>query len=487
MTDGTVLTEKLLAYAKENLELSDSDVCVKRNELLRLFNLKTTELPKVFSTPTLDSLQSEVLDYIKQNSLCAENEQKAYSAFIFGTLLPLPSFINKKFRTLREKFGAHYACDYLYNLSVKAGGISGLDFTKITTSYFKAEGAEVFTSQKGFDIKNTDGTYPKCALCEEAEGYLGTESFYGGATRSVSLDLNGMNWKMRYIEPLTRPEETLVCFSEHGKIPTSQEIVMSMFDFIEYLPDYSAEMLFSDGQNTFLKPHTYFTGGISVPKTFPQENLLSARSDLYPDVEISLNNGVVSVIRLQSFNRNTLENLVIDILEKWQEYADLSVGIFGKGIDGVCHNGSALSVEYSHDNRYSCDVILTCEKVGPDNAEEVFSVFDGMMGYPACFGRVFADESLLKATEMLSAVLTKKIPTDDSLFAPEKSLYGYRETLDLLLKEYGYFKDSQKAEAAVKRAVFDGIKNAMAKKSAFSEGDVGARALRRFLATVDIR
>ncbi len=416
MTDGTVLIEKLLAYAKENLELQESDVCVKRNELLRLFNLKTTELPKVFPTATLKSLQAEILDYIRENSLCEESGAAAFSAVVFDTLLPLPSFINKKFRTLREKFGSRHACNYLYNLSVKAGGISGLDFTKIAIPYYKADGAEVFTSPISCTAKNTGGVYPKCPLCEEAEGFLGNGGFYGGAIRSVSLDLNGMNWKMRYTEPYTRPEESVVCF-EHGKTPTTQETVMSMFDFIEYLPDYSAEILFSDGQATFLKPHACFTGGISTPQSFPQDKTLSARSDLYPDVEIALYNGEVSVIRLQSFNRNTLENLVIDVLEKWQDYTDLSVGIFGKGIDGVCHNGCALSVGYSHDNRYSCDVVLTCEKVGPETAEENFSVFGKMTAYPACFGRIFVSD-LLTVTEMLSAVLTKKIPLDDSLFAP---------------------------------------------------------------------
>ncbi len=479
MTDGTILIEKLLCYAKENLELNESDVCVKRNQLLRLFNLKTTALPNVTET-SYSSLKEELLDFLKQNSICQEGEYNAFIGFVFGILMPLPSFINKKFRTLREKFGARYACDYLYNLSLNGGSLFGLDFSKYATSYYKGDAIDIYAVKDFYKETLTDGAYPKCALCAEAEGFFGNDDFYGGASRSVTLDLNGREWKMRYIRSCTRPQESSVSFSEHSSSPTVQDIVMSMFDYIEYLPDYSAEMVFSEGN--FLTPHVNFRGGVSIPQNL-SKNLLTASSDLYPDVEISLYNGELSIIKLKSFNRNTLENLVIDLTDKWLNYSDLTVGIFGKGIDGVFHNACALSVEYSQDNRYSCNLVLTCEKVGPKNEED--SVFSKISFYPACFGRVFYD--LSSATEMLCAVLTKKIPLDDSLFADDKPLYGYKNILEGLIKENGYFKDAQKAEVAVKRAVYTQVKDSLCKKSAFAEGDEGARAFRRFLATANVK
>ena len=95
--------------------------------------------------------------------------------------------------------------------------------------------------------------------------------------------------------------------------------------------------------------------------------------------------------------------------------------------------------------------------------------------------------------KLYNARATRKLPTtsvstkDKSLFADDKPLYGYKNILEGLIKENGYFKDAQKAEVAVKRAVYTQVKDSLCKKSAFAEGDEGARAFRRFLATANVK
>lgn len=489
MIDGTVLVERLLLYATENLQLAQDDVCVKRNLLLQILNLSTTDMPQIEESLPFGKLKMQLMTFARENKLCNVGEEDLFAGFIIGTLMPLPSSTNKKFRALREKFGAHAACEYLYDLSTHSGQVPSIDFNESVTPYIVQDGLSVYTSNDNYlptDLL-THTTYPKCPLCPEVEGYIGAKGMFGGGLRSVALDLNGEKWNMRFARAYSKTHEGIVCYPSHDKRPTPAQTFMAMLDFIEYLPEYSAEVYFNGDSLTFDSEHTLFSIGITTQTQFDEDTAITLSSVPYPDVEITAFNDVYTALRLQSFNRNTLERIAIDIIEKWQNYSDTSMGIYGRGIDGKSLNNCAISARYAHDNRYAVDIVLSTEYFESGHESNSSDIFDSKLNYPSMFGRFILEKEMLKVTESMVAVLTKKIPLDNSLFAENAVLNGYEKTLKTLIEETGYFKDAHKAENASKQAILTGLKGAVSKKSAFPSSDDGVRNLRKFLASINIR
>lgn len=489
MTDGKLLIEKLLIYAKDKLELSEYDVSVKRNLLLHLFGLTETDVPTVTEEVTFDTLETELLSFAKENPCVGEDEELAFTRFIFGVLLPLPSFINKKFRTLREKFGAHAACEYLYGLSVNSGAFSNFDFNAKTEKFHSQDGGDFYVRKHRIPtpVKAKTGNYPKCDLCAFAEGFYGKNQLNGGALRSVSLDLNGNEWKMRFTEPVSKLYEGVVSYRGHGVKSSVVDTLTAMLDFIEYLPEYSCDAAIEDAAFTTEESHANFSTGVTDSPLFNQKPSFTATSEIYPDVEISVYNRDISAMRLQSFNRNTLERLAIEVLEKWQDYSDQSESVYGRGADGISLNDAFVSVSYSKDNRYSVEIVFTGKKTDNFSVTGNVSTFDYALDRSAFFGRFILNEDVIAAKDAMVTALTKKTPVGDELFQEGEVLYGYDEILRKIISEVGYVKDYQKAETLVKQEIANAVFASLRKKSAFSAGDDGVRSLRRFLSTLSIR
>lgn len=451
MDRGAVLIEQLLGYAQEKLELNEYDVGVKRDLLIKLFNLKPYKPEEVPSTVSFEKLKEKLIDFAKENGLANETDANAFCGLVFGVLLPLPSHVNKKFRTLREKFGAGAACDYLYGLSVSSGQISGNDFSSVASPYFVGDETNVFVYDKQADKKGFEGL------------------------RSVFLDLNGKSWRMSYTEPVTSDRQCVV--SASYPVDGFADVVCSMLDFIEYLPDYSASVNLkgsADGTENF--GSTFFAG--TTKYAFNGKPDFTAFSEAYPDVEITAYDGDFSAISMQSFNRNTLERLATETFEKWLGYSDDKV--FGRGADGVSKNDVYFSVKYSQDNRYVIDASFSCDKA------DIEDKTGGAVEYSR-FGNLYLGIKAKVRTETACAVLTRKIPADDSLFAEGATLYGLYDLVNEIILENGYFKDFAKAENVFKRAYVKKIKAEEGEKSAFASDDDGTRSFKSFLMTCGIK
>ena len=108
MTDGKLLVEKLLVYAKEFLHLEDLDVIYTRNLLLREFGLDAPcdnagDVSYIKSYTVPDELVKEVETYAEENNLAKDGLLNLYSTYIFGLLSPLPSKVNDVFFKIKEK------------------------------------------------------------------------------------------------------------------------------------------------------------------------------------------------------------------------------------------------------------------------------------------------------------------------------------------------------------------------------------------------
>lgn len=465
MIDGRFLTEKLLNYAKDNLKLSDYDVSVKRELLYYILKVKPSETPRVEDSFSLSELKDELSAYIAENSLDSTFNRNDLVRFIMGNLLPAPSDINKKFRNLREKFGSRAACDYLYDLTLKGGDVEK-DFSDRKDVYCKSDDAEFYLSDRAADLSR--------------------ESFNFSCThRSVTFDLNGGEWTMRFIEPYFVEHESVVIFNGDKKSCPLRKRYSAALDFVEYLPEYSAQILYDEINDKSEVSAPYFTAGVKEDTDTTKTPSFTASSALYPDVEISVYDYPLSVIRLQSFNRNTLESLAIDISEKWLDYVDQISGAYGRDADGVSRNGVGLTVGYLKDNRYFTDIVLTA---GVNSGEQALD-YSLTEKSNDCFyfGRILLPLSLRKATETAVSVLTKKTPFTEELFSEYSDLFGYEDVVKGIIAEHGFIKDAQKAENAFKKAVAKKHLDDISEKSVFKRDDEGTRSFKRFLSTADVR
>lgn len=486
MSNGMVLIEKLIGYAKENLELSEYDLSVKRGFLRTFLKVAdTTSDAKIGVQPveaeSYLSLKARLSEYLLQTQVCQEKDVDEYVGFIFTLLMPLPSVVNKKFRTLREKFGASAACDYLYNLSVKSGSVNGEGFNRPLRNYFSADDIEVFIGDLSDSVRRTVDAGDICPLGSDEKVFL-SEGDVFGALRSIVLKLNDENWNMRYVDSFDKTRECIVSYGEPSADKSLGEIVVAMLDFIEYLPDYSAQLI----HTSKTKNHTCFAACTTKLTDSLKTPLFTATQDACPDVEISLFNRGVSIIRLQSFNRNTLEYLAQEIIEKWQGYSDKSACVYGKGADGVPHNFLSLNATFSKDNRYTLDIALVAEKSEGDYDNGNEDLFDRKLDDYCVFGRFVLSDDFESVTDAIVETLTKKRPVSGEV-GNDDLLCGYEQVVESLINDYGYFKDGQKALSEVKNRLGDRLLQALNKKSAFLNDDEGMRAFKRFLSTVGLR
>lgn len=465
MIDGRILTEKLLNYAKDNLKLSDYDVSVKREFLYYVLKVKPSEIPKVKDNFSLKEIKNELSAYITENSLDSTFNRNDLVRFIMGNLLPAPSAINKKFRNLREKFGSRAACDYLYDLTLKGGDVEK-DFSARKDLYYKSDDAEFYLSDRDEDF-NYEGLNFPCTH------------------RSVTFDLSGGEWTMRFIEPYFVEHESVVIFNGDKKSCPLRKRYSAALDFVEYLPEYSARIFYDETKerSEFVAP--YFRAGVKEDTDITKAPSFTASSELYPDVEISVYDYPLSVIRLQSFNRNTLESLAIDIAEKWLDYSGQISGAYGRDADGVSKNGVGLSVGYLKDNRYFTDIVLS---VGVNSDEKALDCFSTKkLNDSLYFGRILLPLALKKATETAVSVLTKKTPLTEELFSEYSVLFGYEDIVKGIIAEYGFIKDAQKAENLFKKTIAKKYLDDLSKKSVFKRDDEGVRSFKRFLSASDVR
>ena len=469
MTDGNLLIEKLLGHAKAHLELSDYDLPCKRSLLKHV--LRVDDQTDVNFEQAVDSqaLKSELISYALEKGLTHNDSTSGFASFVMGLLSPLPSAVNKKFRTMREQFGANSACEYLYSLSIGAWGIDGRLFNEKIKPYHQNGAFELLLADKPDSAETfVSKTTMDCNACVDT-------------LRSVSLSLNDTECILQYANPTSRDEECHVCSQDGQALLSFESRVIAMLDFIEYIPDYSISST-NDPKFSACTTTPTFIAGKFTPLAFTQKPDFSLSCNAYHDVEISLFHQINCGVRLQSFNRNTLERLAGEILTAWHTYREPSASALEVQTQ---QNYSSVLVRYTQDGRYCVDIVLTSNKNRGE--DKPLSAFDRLLNVESLFGRVVLKEDFNDALKMISAVLTKKIPLDSSLFGERATLHGYEAFVNGLTESLGYFKDEQKALKQIKTAVFEACQKAVASNSPFTFDDDGTRGFRIFLAGVDVK
>lgn len=516
MTDGKILIEKLLLYAKTFLGLPALDEIYLRNVLLREFKLDSPakdagDISYVKDLELPDELIEEIKAYAAENGIAEEGtEADLFACYIFGVLTPRPSEVNRTFKSLMENVSAKDATSYLYNLSVKNYYVRMSAIRKnlkwdaneleipleITINLSKPEKnnkdiAKLLTAPK------TGDKYPACALCKENEGFYGSLSHPPRSNiRTVSLTLGGEQWYMQYSPYLYFDEHCILLNSKHVPMKIDGNTIEKLFDFIEMFPHYfigsNSDLPIVGGS---ILNHEHYQGGKHLMPLQKAKAFKSYKSDAYPDVNVDIVDFYNSTVRVYGFNRNTVEKLASDIIEKWKKYSDESVGIIAE-TDGVRHNTVTPIVRFLDDGRYCAELILRNNMTSADYPDGIFhahpeyhNIKKEGIGLIEAMGLYILPARLKKQFEEMSLFLAgqKEYSYADICADETHPLYVHRFMIKEFEDKFGTFKTPESAYEKIV-AYVDHVGAEILKNTAVFKKDAqGIAAFVNFLSTVNVR
>lgn len=516
MIDGKLLIEKLIEYSKVFLHLNSLDEIYIRNTLLREFKLTEPldEIPdlsfiKKMTVP--DELYNEVKTYALENGLSVEAYLDTYATYIFGVLTPRPSEVNTAFKTIKEQFGALQACSYLYDMSIMNNYIQktaisrnilwqakdGNNVLEITINLSKPEKDNKEIAKLLQKNPASAKKYPKCLLCKENEGYLGTLTHPARSNlRTISINLADEKWYLQY-SPYAYFEEHCIMFNDkHIPMRIDRNTIVKLLNFVDYLPNYMA------GSNADLPivggsilNHEHYQGGKHL---MPMHHAGIAKKyvcEEYPDVEVGLLDWYNTVIHLTGINRASVCALAGDVIEKWEAYSDEENQIFNMGSDNVRHNTITPIVRKLPDGRYCVDLILrnnmTSEQY-PDGIYHAHPEYHNIkkegIGLIEAMGLFILPGRLKKQLAMIQEMLVKRDTYNyEELCNPENYLYVHRDMIKSLVEKNPSVSSMEKAEKITTDYINNVCKNILLNTSVYAKDEKGMLALGNFLKTLNIK
>ena len=513
MVDGKFLVEKLIAYAKAFLYLADLDEIYIRNTLLATLRLTAPMknepnlyFIKEMSVP--DILFDELKDYSRETGIAGDETQATlFAASVFGMLTQKPSEINTTFNYLKEKMGAQAACDYLYNLSVMNNYIQKTAISKnLLWEYRDGDNVLEITinlSKPEKDNKDIaklvsapqDGEkYPKCALCPENEGYLGSYTHPPRSNlRTVSLSLGGEEWSMQYSPYAYFNEHCIVFNKHHTPMQMTRQTITKLFDFIDILPNYfigsNSDLPIVGGS---ILNHEHYQGGRHEMPMHKAKPRFVLTCEKFPDVEISILNWYNSAIRLTGYNKNTICEIGGDIVEAWKKYSDESVGIVNS--EEERHNTCTPIVRYLSDNKFCLEIILRNNSTSDRYPDGVFhahpeyhNIKKEGIGLIEAMGLYILPGRLKKQTEQIADILTGDAPFDPQKMTESDPLFVHKAMITELKRDNPVVEDKEKALEIITKRINETCVAILENTAVFKKDETGTLAFRRFLNTLSIK
>lgn len=281
-----------------------------------------------------------------------------------GQIIERPSRIRQKFWDIYIE-NKKYATDYYYKLSRQSNYIRTDRIAKnISFEYESNYGPLDITinlSKPEKDPKEIAlaksrplSKYPQSMLAKENEGYSGRINYPARQNhRVIAIELSGEKWFFQYSPYTYYNEHSIVFSNEVSPMVINKKTFTNLIDFIELFPHYfvgsNADLPIVGGS---ILTHNHFQAGRYV---FAMEVAPKTKIRELDSVEISIVKWPMTVIRLNSKDKNKIINMADIILKKWINYSD---EIIKSHTDGVRHNTIIPIARFDEDGRYELDLVL---------------------------------------------------------------------------------------------------------------------------------
>ena len=421
------LISELVKYGIEKGLIDTEDKVFVINRLLELFGLNSFTWTDV-TVRSIDCILSDITDYAIETGLVVEDtitNRDLFDTQVMGLITPMPSYVRNKFRELYKK-SPKKATDFYYRFSKDTNYIRTDRIAKdekwtadtqygvidITINLSKPEKDPRDIAKSASQVKSE---YPKCLLCVENEGYAGTVFHPARQNhRIIPIKLANQNYYMQYSPYVYYNEHCIIFNEEHKPMKIDKSVFGKLLDFISLFPHYTigsnADLPIVGGS---ILSHDHFQGGaysFSMAKA-PFEFMYEVPG--YEDVTVGTVYWPMSVIRLQSKDKERIVELSNHILETWRGYSDEAAFIFAE-TDGEPHN-TITPIARMNGSLYEMDLVLrnnitTDEKpwgvYHPD--EKLHHIKKENIGLIEVMGLAILPARLKTEMEMLANALVEK-------------------------------------------------------------------------------
>ena len=324
--------------------------------------------------------------------------------------------------------------------------------------------------------------YPACQLCFENEGYQGRLDHPARANhRIIRFDMDGHDWGFQYSPYAYFNEHCIFLDSQHVPMAISRKTFERLLTIVETFPGYFA------GSNADLPivggsilTHDHYQGG---RHTFPMELAELDQTFTIPafeEVQVGIVRWPMSVLRLQSDNKEELINLADHILESWRGYSDPAVQVLATS-DGQPHH-TITPIARIRDGHYELDLVLRDNQTSPEHPDGIY--------HPHADVQHIKKENIGLIEVMGLAILPPRLKKElkqvqDYLLEQESTVANYHQDWATDLKAtHPSITEEAEAEAIVRESVGQIFARVLEDAGVYKRTAEGQAAFRRFVATL---
>ena len=350
--DVNVAIKKIVTYALEKKLILPEEEVYSTNLLLDVLNLDEYNQPEEnFKDVDLESTLKELLDYAVEEHLIEDSVvyRDLFDTRIMNCFTPRPSSVIAEFQK-RYKNSPEEATSWYYQFSKDTDYVRSYRIKKdlrwkVETEYGDMD-ITINLSKPEKDPKAIaaaktmkQSSYPKCQLCKENEGYRGRVNHPARETiRIIPLNLAGDDFFMQYSPYSYFNEHCIVFNSKHVPMVINESALKHLLAFVEMFPHYllgsNADLPIVGGS---ILTHDHYQGGNYLFPMLKAEKVFDLSFKGFEDVKASYLKWPLSVIRIQSKDKERLLALAVYILDQWRGYSDEESFIYAE-TDGVPHN-----------------------------------------------------------------------------------------------------------------------------------------------------
>ena len=324
--------------------------------------------------------------------------------------------------------------------------------------------------------------YPACQLCFENEGYQGRLDHPARANhRIIRFDMDGHDWGFQYSPYAYFNEHCIFLDSQHVPMAISHKTFERLLTIVETFPGYfsgsNADLPIVGGS---ILIHDHYQGG---RHTFPMELAELDQTFTIPgfeEVQVGIVRWPMSVLRLQSDNKEELINLADHILESWRGYSDPAVQVLATS-DGQPHH-TITPIARIRDGHYELDLVLRDNQTSPEHPDGIY--------HPHADVQHIKKENIGLIEVMGLAILPPRLKEElkqvqDYLLGRESSVASYHQDwADDLKATHPSITEEAEAEAIVRESVGQIFARVLEDAGVYKRTAEGQTAFRRFVATL---
>ena len=324
--------------------------------------------------------------------------------------------------------------------------------------------------------------YPACQLCFENEGYQGRLDHPARANhRIIRFDMDGHDWGFQYSPYAYFNEHCIFLDSQHVPMAISRKTFERLLTIVETFPGYFA------GSNADLPivggsilTHDHYQGG---RHTFPMELALGEESFTiggFEAVSLGIVNWPMSVLRLNSVDKEQLIALADHILTAWRGYSDPAAQVLAVS-DGQPHH-TITPIARIRDGHYELDLVLRDNQTSPEHPDGIY--------HPHADVQHIKKENIGLIEVMGLAILPPRLKEElkqvqDYLLGRESTVATYHQAwADDLKATHPAITDEAEAKALVRESVGQIFSRVLEDAGVYKRTAEGQAAFRRFVATL---